>query len=230
MPVNLIIFDCDGTLTDSEMLNNKATADVLARLGYPQYTLEYSLQHFAGLALNDIKHIIEEKENTWIPDHFIPDFIRLVSEYQDVYLEEVKGACEAANQLSNLYKTCVASNGERNNVIKSLKIIGLHDLFGEGRIFTKSQVTRGKPAPDLFLFAANQMQCPPETCIVIEDSVAGVKAGVAAGMRTIGLTAASHDPGEAGDKLTEAGAHIICGDWSRIQHSINSLTEEIISL
>ena len=136
----------------------------------------------------------------------------------------------AAEQLAGLYKTCVASNGERNNVISSLKNIGLYDLFGDHRIFTKSQVARGKPAPDLFLFAADKMQCQPEHCIVIEDSTAGVKAGVAAGMRTIGLTAASPDPDDAGARLIEAGAHIICRDWAQILHSINSLTGKTMPL
>lgn len=224
-PYDTIIFDCDGTLTDSEYLNNKANADMLAKLGFPQYTVEYSMENFVGVALSEIKKIIEAKEGRAIPDNYVPDYIRLVAEYQQTMLKPVEGAVEAAHELTSRFKTCVASNGERSNVISSLQAVGLYDLFGEDRTFTKIQVARGKPAPDLFLFAADRIGAVPEKCIVIEDSPAGVMAGVAARMHVIGFTGASHDPAGMAPKLTEAGAHRVCASWGEVMHSINSLTD-----
>lgn len=218
-----IIFDCDGTLTDSEYLNNKATAGLLAGFGFPQYTIEYSLENWVGMTLSNIKSQVEASEGVKLPDSFIPDYIALVSEYQKKDLKPVEGAVEAAKFLSKKYKTCVASNGERTNVINSLEMIGLFDLFGEEKTFTKIQVSRGKPAPDLFLFATAQIGSEPANCIVIEDSPSGVEAGISAGMYVIGFTRVHHDESGA-DKLKNAGAHEICASWPDILHSINVLT------
>lgn len=218
-----IIFDCDGTLTDSEYLNNKATAALLASYGFPKYTVEYSMDNWVGMTLSAIKLKIEEKEGVRLPDSMVPDYIALVSEYQKKDLRPVAGVMDIVPQLHHRYKTCVASNGERTNVINSLKMIGLFDLFGEEKTFTKIQVARGKPAPDLFLFAAEKLGSKPENCIVIEDSPSGVMAGVAAGMYTIGFTGAHHDD-LGGGKLKSAGAHEICASWEAVLHSINSLT------
>jgi beta-phosphoglucomutase-like phosphatase (HAD superfamily) len=100
----------------------------------------------------------------------------------------------------------VASNGERSNVVESLNLTGLKKHFVDGHIFTKIQVKNPKPHPDLFLFAATQMGVAPENCVVIEDSAAGVRAGVAAGMMTFGFTGASHDPIKQAEILKSAGA------------------------
>lgn len=219
-----IIFDCDGTLSDSEYLNNKATADVLAELGFPQYTVEVSMEKFVGMAMSEVKTFIETEAGRKLPDHFIAEFINRVAEYQKAGLKPVAGAVEAVTELVGKYKTCVASNGERSNVINSLIIIALYEFFGDEKTFTKIQVARGKPAPDLFLFAAERLGSDPASCIVIEDSPSGVMAGVAAGMHVIGFTGASHDHNGAAAKLKAAGAHTICGSWADILHSINSLT------
>ncbi len=219
----LIIFDCDGTLTDSEYLNNKANADVLRSYGFEKYTVEYSAEHFIGTTLNDIRKIIEAEQGRKVPDSYVPDYLALVREYQKTMLRAVDGAVDAAQALSRDYKTCVASNGERENVITSLQMIGLFDLFGEERTFTKVQVARGKPAPDLFLFAAERMEARPEDCIVIEDSVPGVLAARAAGMYAIGFTGTAHDRAAAHGKLEAAGAMEILPSWTEIQHSIKAL-------
>jgi HAD superfamily hydrolase (TIGR01509 family) len=116
--------------------------------------------------------------------------------------------------LAQGFEICIGSNGERSSVIKSLKLAGLYDYFGgtESRIFTKIQVENAKPAPDLFLFAAAQMTAlmgmgaAPKTMIVIEDSVAGVQAGVAANMRVWGYTGSHHDPEAHKITLLENGA------------------------
>ena len=221
-----VIFDCDGTLSDSEYLNNKATADVLAELGFPRYTVEVSMDKFVGMAMTEVKKFIETEEGRAVPDSFIPDFIDRVAQYQKTGLKPVAGAVEAVTELVPKYKTCVASNGERSNVISSLEMIGLYDFFGDEKTFTKIQVARGKPAPDLFLFAAERLSSDPASCIVIEDSASGVMAGVAAGMYVIGFTGSSHDHNGTAANLKAAGAHTICASWPDILHSINSLTAE----
>lgn len=218
-----IIFDCDGTIADSEYLNNKATADLLAEAGLPHYTIEYSLKHWVGMTLTAIKEKVEAAEAVKLPNSFVPDYIARVSAYQSTELKPVVGAVDAVRMLADKYKTCVASNGERANVINSLRMIGLLDLFGEEKTFTKIQVARGKPAPDLFLFAAQKLGADPARCIVIEDSPSGVMAGIAAGMYVIGFTGAHHDD-QGALPLKEAGAHEICASWGDILHSINSLT------
>lgn len=117
-----------------------------------------------------------------------------------------------------LGKICVASNGERSSVIKSLKMTGLYEAFdgGEDHIFTKIQVENAKPAPDLFLFAAEKMDVLPKDCAVIEDSVAGVRAGIAAGMYVLGFTGSHHNPAMHANALKEAGAHRIFSDLIHI--------------
>lgn len=226
MPFDTIIFDCDGTLADTEHMNNKACADLLHSYGFSKYTTEYSMEHFIGQTLTDITLMIEAADGIQVPKSFIPDYIALVSSRQLTELQAVPGAAEAVRELDRSYKTCVGSNGERANVINSITGIGLFDLFGIERIFTKIQVARGKPAPDLFLFAAEKMGSKPGTCIVIEDSVAGVMAGVAAGMHVIGFTGANHDPAGTAPKLTAAGAHVIMSTWPDIVHYISGLNSQ----
>jgi len=213
---SLYIFDCDGTLTDTEVLNNQACADAIAACGFPQYDLEYCMTNFVGVAMSEIKRRIEMEHTTVLPDTFIPNFINLVCERMDDTLPPVPGAVAAALHIAQTTLTCVASNGERNNVIKSLKMIGLLDHFGESHVFTKGQVARGKPFPDLFLFAADAMRADPKRCVVVEDSVAGVTAGAAAGMHVIGITAVSHDKQRATELLRRAGADAVFDDWAAI--------------
>lgn len=220
-----IIFDCDGTLTDSEYLNNKANADLLAEYGYPQYTVGYAMDHFVGMTMGAIRKVIEAEQKTKLPEDYIETYISRVPEYQKKYLKSVDGAVDAVYLLEESFKTCVASNGEQSNVVESLKVIGLFDIWGEERIFTKVQVQRGKPAPDLFLLAAEKLGSDPASCIVIEDSPAGVQAGLAAGMHVIGFVGASHNPLASRAKLQQAGAHAICDHWGEIVHYIKGLTE-----
>ena len=219
----LIIFDCDGTLTNSEAVHNRAVADVLADLGYPHYDFEYCITHFAGRGMHNVIAAIEEQEGVKLPDHFVPSYVRLFLERMDSQMEPVTGAPEAVRFLSGQYKTCVASNGEPESVIKSVQAIGLYPVFGPDRIFTKSQVARGKPFPDLFLFAAERMGVSAEKCIVIEDSITGVQAGLAAGMHVIGITAVSHDPDKTAKDMKALGVPVLFDTWPDIVDYIKQI-------
>lgn len=218
---DLMIFDCDGTLTDTENINNQAVADLFVECGMPQYDLRYCITNWVGLTMTAIKKIVEEKEGVKLPDDFIQKFINRVSARIEMGLQPVKGAVEAVHQLEAHYKVCVASNGERTNVIESIKSIGLYESFTEQHIFTRIQVPRGKPYPDLFLYAAECMDVEPSKCLVIEDSAAGVEAGVAAGMDVIGITAVHHAPDQAEVLLKKIGAMAVFDTWSSILNYIN---------
>ena len=115
---------------------------------------------------------------------------------------------------------CVASNGERGNVIKSLQVTKLFDHFGEDKIFTKIQVERPKPAPDLFLFACDQMKTRPEHAFVIEDSAAGVAAACAANIPVIGFVGTAHNKAGQEKALRAAGAEIVIDALIHIEKHI----------
>jgi beta-phosphoglucomutase-like phosphatase (HAD superfamily) len=190
----LIIFDCDGTLTDSEYLNNKAISEVLFDLGYPQYTVEYCFENYVGTTTLDIKSRVERENGTQLPETFVDLFIAKVKSSQGVFLKQTHGSVAAVEDLSKDFHVCVASNGEQDLVAGSVDAIGLGHIFSSDQIFTKDLVAQGKPAPDLFLYAAARMGISPTKTIVIEDTPTGAKAGLAAGMYVIGYTGVSHAP------------------------------------
>lgn len=213
----LLIFDCDGTLVDSEYLNNKAFTDVLQSYGLTQYTTDYAMQHFVGLTISNIMLQIQMETGFIFPEDTVPRYIRRVEELQHSGLRPIPGALVAVQKLVDAGKRiCIGSNGERSNVLRALEMTGLHRFFRDEHVFTKIQVDQPKPAPDLFLYAARQMGAAPERCVVIEDSVTGVTAGVAAGMQVIGFTGAHHAPEKSADILQKAGAHAIAPDFIHI--------------
>lgn len=211
MNPDLIIFDCDGTLVNSELLYNTVISDLLIEAGFSYYTPAVCLELFTGLTMSAIRAYVEEREGVDLSASMTSEiYVGRAQDMMDKGLSPIEGAagllvsCVAAGK-----PICVASNGERSSVIKSLKMTGLYEYFGghDDHIFTKIQVKNAKPAPDLFLFAAERMGVTPERCLVVEDSVAGVKAGVAAGMQVVGFTGSHHDPESHALTLEKAGAH-----------------------
>ncbi len=225
MAKKLIIFDCDGTLTDSESMNNLAVVDALHECGLTHYDLAFCQSEFVGMTMAAIKVFVEEREGKKIPDNFAHRFVHFAGERKKSGLLPIKGAVEAVETLRRTYNVCVGSNGERSLVFTSLQMVGLFDVFGEERIFTRIQVPRGKPFPELFLYAAEKTGHRPEDCLVIEDSSTGVQAGVAAGMHTIGLTAASHDKAHTQQLLLQAGAASVFDTWPEIVNYINTYVD-----
>ena len=204
--VQLIIFDCDGTLVDSEYLYNSITSELLIGLGFEDYTPERCIELFAGQAWSTIKADLEALHGDIIPHDIVRRYIETCNQRMDTDLRVPDGAEALLDSVSQHYSLCVASNGERGNVIKSLSVTGLIRYFDERRIFTKIEVSHPKPAPDLFLHAAEQMGFAPSKCVVIEDSPAGVEAAVAANMRVVGFTGCAHDQDAQTDLLAKAGA------------------------
>ena len=178
-----IIFDCDGTLVDSEEVTNEIIAEMAGELGV-KMTGEEATATFGGKTLDSVLYKMRELSGKEIPDDWLPRLIKKVSESWKTELNPVNGVRELLENLN--ISICVASNGEPIHVNQSLEMTGLRGFF-DGNIFCASDVGVPKPAPDLFLYAAKKMGFKPEQCIVIEDSISGVTAASRAKIKVYGL-------------------------------------------
>ena len=179
-PVELVIFDCDGVLVDSERLAIDVDVVVMAELGWP-LTREEVVELFLGRSHADVTAMIEEHLVMKLPPDWGLEFRPL---YDEAFraLRAVAGIEEALDRIT--VPICVASSGSHRKIRRSLEQVGLYHRF-VGRIFSASDVARGNPAPDLFLDAAETLQVSPEACLVVEDSPFGIEAARAAGMRAL---------------------------------------------
>jgi HAD superfamily hydrolase (TIGR01509 family) len=189
----LIIFDCDGVLVDSERLSLRVDALFLDRVGWPMAESEI-VERFVGRSDADMRAEIEERTGRPIPAEVDQEFDRLYRETFDAELRPVDGIVEALDSIAAAgVPICVASSGGHAKIRRSLELTGLTRYFDE-RIFSAADVAHGKPAPDLFLHAASRMGAAPSRSAVVEDSAFGVDAAIAAGMRAFayagGVTAA----------------------------------------
>lgn len=183
MTPKCIIFDCDGTLVDSEHVTNQIIAEMAGELGISM-TGDEATATFGGKTLDAVLYKMRELSGKEIPDDWLPRLIKKVSEAWKTELNPVNGVRELLENLN--IPLCVASNGEPIHVNQSLEMTGLRDFF-DGNIFCASDVGVPKPAPDLFLYAAKKMGFKPEQCIVIEDSISGVMAASRAKIKVYGL-------------------------------------------
>jgi HAD superfamily hydrolase (TIGR01509 family) len=179
---DLVIFDCDGVLVDSEPISIRVDAAVLTELGMPLSEQEI-VDRFVGRSPSVMRQAIEHHLGRPLPDNWIA---RNRSRYTEAYereLRPIKGIEAALDAISA--QACVASSSEPAELAFKLKLTGLYERFA-GRIFSANEVARGKPAPDLFLHAAERMGVAPAACVVVEDSQYGVQAARAAGMGALG--------------------------------------------
>ncbi|MFE1444266.1 HAD family hydrolase [Streptomyces sp. NPDC058739] len=189
MRYDLVIFDNDGVLVDSEPISNRLLAEYLTEVGHPT-TYEDSIRDYMGSAMHRIHDLIEERTGQRLPAEFDDVFHGRVFEAFERELKSVDGAAEVLARLAeNGVPYCVASSGSHERIRVGHRTTGLDRWFENGRIFSSQDVGRGKPAPDLFLHAAERMGVAPERCVVVEDSPLGVQAAVAAGMDVYGFTA-----------------------------------------
>ena len=182
----LVIFDCDGVIVDSEPLANAVLHARLVALGL-DLTLEDSATRFTGLTMADCVTLIEARLGRAVPDDFVARVRRETKAAFDDALTPVGGIVEVLARLAKPF--CLASSGSHEKIRHSLRLTGTDRYFDGDRIFSAQDVAAGKPAPDLFLHAAACLGVPPGRCVVVEDSVPGVLAGVAAGMRVFGYAA-----------------------------------------
>jgi HAD superfamily hydrolase (TIGR01509 family) len=209
---DLIIFDCDGVLVDSEVISCRVHAEVLTRHGYPIST-EQVFDRFLGRSSRQAHLEVEAELGRSLPDDYH-------SQLQDELFHSFATTMEAMPHIAAALAAiaqpvCVASSGSHARMRVSLGRAKLYDKFAPN-IFSASQVQHGKPAPDLFLFAAAQMAIPPERCLVIEDSIAGITGARAAGMAVFGFHGGGHCHQGYGETLRAAGATLTFDDMRQL--------------
>ena len=182
---DLLIFDNDGVLVDSEPVANRVLAGLLTEYGVPT-TVEESMVQFMGRSTPQVRALVEERIGRPLPPDLEARYVAELYPSFERFLRPIPGVAEVLTALR--LPVCVASSGTHERIRLTLTCTGLWDRFG-GRVFSAEDVTRGKPAPDLFLHAAAAMGADPERCAVIEDSPAGITGANAAGMTTFGFAA-----------------------------------------
>ncbi|MEU6918004.1 HAD family hydrolase [Streptomyces olindensis] len=209
MRYDLVIFDNDGVLVDSEPISNRLLAAYLTQLGHPT-SYEESIRDYMGSAMHRIHELVLERTGQRLPEDFDDVFHARVFAAFEQDLVAVAGASGVLEKLAaDGVAYCVASSGSHERIRVGHRTTGLDRWFDEKRIFSSQDVGRGKPAPDLFLYAAERLGVAPERCVVVEDSPLGVQAGVAAGMDVYGFTAMT-----PADKL--AGATRLFSDMGEL--------------
>jgi HAD superfamily hydrolase (TIGR01509 family) len=200
--IDLIIFDCDGVLVDSEVIACRSHASTLSRHGYP-ITAEQVFQRFLGRSARQATLEVEAELGRSLPENFQAD---LQEELYRGFADDLVAIPFIVDALDRISQpVCVASSGSHQRMQVSLGRTGLYDRFAPN-IFSAQQVRHGKPAPDLFLFAAAQMKTEPACCLVVEDSVSGIAGAVAAGMTVLGFHGGSHCREGHAATLRAAGA------------------------
>ncbi|MBC2863890.1 HAD family hydrolase [Streptomyces mexicanus] len=200
MRYDLVIFDNDGVLVDSEPISNRLLAEYLTELGHPT-SYEDSIRDYMGSAMHRVHDLVLERTGKRLPDDFDDVFHARVFAAFERELKPVPGITGVLEKLAaDATPYCVASSGSHERIRVGHRTTGLDRWFDDARIFSSQDVGRGKPAPDLFLHAARRMGVEPARCVVVEDSPLGVRAAVAAGMDVLGFTAMT--PAE---RLTGAG-------------------------
>ncbi len=188
MRYDLVIFDNDGVLVDSEPISNRHLAAYLTELGHPT-SYEDSLRDYMGSAMHRVHDLVEERTGQRLPADFDDVFHARVFAAFERELKPVAGAEQVLEKLAaDGVPYCVASSGSHERIRVGHRTTGLARWFEDERIFSSQDVGRGKPEPDLFLYAAKRMGVAPERCVVVEDSPLGVQAAVAAGMDVYGFT------------------------------------------
>ncbi|PTQ73511.1 HAD family hydrolase [Celeribacter persicus] len=216
---DLVIFDCDGVLIDSEVISARMLIEELTGYGVDIDTA-YVAQHFLGRSYPTVLKTIREDFNVALPEGFEAEYrARLIAGFRSGLIP-IPGVREVIERLAVPYALATSSSPPR--LCESLEIAGLSDLF-EGRTTTASEVTRGKPSPDLFLHVAEKFSADPKRCLVIEDSLAGVKAGLAAGMSVWRFTGGSHLQGLDLTTPAEATPHRVFASFGEFFHSAPQL-------
>jgi len=202
--LQMVLFDCDGVLVDSEVLSCGVLARLLTVEGLPT-TLADARRDYQGLLLADVVAHAERRLGRPLPEDWLARFERERAQQFRRKLEPVVGAAEVVERVKGArVAVCVASQGKLEKTRLSLGLTGLERLFARDAVFSAESVSRGKPHPDLFLHAADVMGAKPAACSVVEDTPLGIAAAVSAGMRAFGYAADSDEPA-----LRLAGAEVV---------------------
>jgi HAD superfamily hydrolase (TIGR01509 family) len=212
--LELVIFDCDGVLVDSERIANQVFCVMLNDLGLP-LSLQDMFERFVGLSMNQCVELITDLHGRAPPSTFVDELRQRIASALRDQVRPIPGIEATLAALS--IPCCVASSGDHEKIKLTLGATGLLSRF-EGKIFSVVDVAKPKPAPDVFLFAARQFGVSPSACAVIEDTPTGVRAAVAAGMRVFGF--AANTPAH---RLIEAGAHCVFSDMMQLPELLNAV-------
>lgn len=187
----LIIFDCDGVLIDSELIANQSDAEFLTKIGYP-ITTEENIKTFIGQSYSTVRDQVLKainidifqltKENTQRKSSLFKRFEKELKPLTQDFIEAIH----------DQFKICIASSSPKQQILKCLEITKLHHYFHPDQIYTAEMVDKGKPAPDLFQYAMQEMGYLPQDTVIIEDSPAGIQAAQSAGVDVIGFLGGSH--------------------------------------
>ncbi|HKS20511.1 MAG TPA: HAD family hydrolase [Bradyrhizobium sp.] len=219
MNFDLVIFDCDGVLVDSEVISCRAHAETLTRHGYP-ITADEVFERFLGRSMRQATLEVEAELGRSLPDDFHTQVYAEIFRLFAASLEATPHIDEALAAIS--LPKCVASSGPPEKISAGLNRVGLYDRFAP-HIFSAVQVRNGKPAPDLFLYAAEQMRTSPVRCLVIEDSVVGIAGALAAGMTVLGYHGGSHCRPNTANTLRAAGAFATFDDMRQLPELIRKV-------
>jgi len=221
--LDLIIFDCDGVLVDSEIVAARVEAELLKKAGH-EISAEELSERYSGLTFRDILLSIEREAQILFQASLIDTAETLIDKRLAREVKAIEGVGYAVATLP--YKKCICSNSTRSRIETMLKRARLVGLFDDV-IFSSAETptARPKPAPDVFLYAAKEFDADPKDCVVIEDSTHGIHGAKAAGMRVVGFTGGSHSwPGHA-DALTAAGAETVINRMSDLPAIVAALAE-----
>jgi HAD superfamily hydrolase (TIGR01509 family) len=204
--IQLVIFDCDGVLVDSELITNRVFVRMLNEIGLP-LNLEDMFEQFVGRSMSYCYRLIEDMLKKPLPETFPAQLRERTTAALKQELKAVRGVEAVVDALvARGVAYCVASSGTHEKMQTTLGLTGLLPRF-EGRLFSVTQVARSKPAPDVYLYAAGRYGAAPSACCVVEDTPTGVSAGVAAGMTVYGYAALT-----PAHRLREAGARFVVED------------------
>jgi HAD superfamily hydrolase (TIGR01509 family) len=200
----LVIFDCDGVLVDSETISNTVLAQALTAEGLPT-TLAQARRDYQGMLLSEVVAEAQTRLGRLLAKDWLPRYERERERAFARELKPVPHAAEAVQRVSAAgIAVCVASQGKLSKTRLTLGLTGLRDLFPAAALFSAETVPRGKPYPDVYLHAASTMGAEPSRCVVVEDTPSGVTAAVSADMRTLGYAADSDE-----QALRAAGAEVL---------------------
>ncbi len=222
-PINLVIFDFDGVLVDSEYLSCKIAANLINEAGYKITAQELSEQ-YSGYVFKDILKDLEKKTECCFSANLLDKMRQNFIDAIPNELNIIKDATEAIKKINIEY--CICSNSTTDDITLILKQLDIYDLF-ESKIFAAPDIgtKKLKPDPNVFLCAALKYKVEPQHCLVIEDSVPGILAAKKAGMRVVGFTGGSHTYQKHSNILSEAGSETVYADHSELPIIIKALQE-----
>ncbi|POO56438.1 MULTISPECIES: HAD family hydrolase [Agrobacterium] len=220
---DLIIFDCDGVLVDSEIIAAQVEARLLTDAGYPISTEEMG-ERFSGMTWKNILLEVEREASIPLSASLLEKSEKLLDARLERDVKVIEGVKTALSRLT--LPRCICSNSSSARLEMMLTKVGLKPYF-EGHIYSAKDLgaDRVKPKPDIFLHGAKQFNVSPDRVVVIEDSVHGIKGARAAGMRVIGFTGASHTYPSHADRLTDAGAETVIARMQDLPATIEALSE-----